>query len=406
VSEGGGGRFRDVLGAPEVRTSLIGTFLIMLGYGILAPVLPNYARSFGVDLKAVGVLVAAFSVTRLAVDPFTGVILDALGERRAVTLGAAVVGLTSALAAVAPTFELLVVFRGAGGAGSAVFFAGLISYLLRTVPSDRIGRVMSAWYGSFNVGIIAGEPLGGLFAGWLGPASTLWIYGVMCLVSATVFSRTIRDRPTAPASARRSTGLRRLRWDRPLLTVLLANGAYAWVVAAVYNTLIPLFGTERVHLSLLVVGGGLAIASVTEFAALFPAGRATDRIGRKAVLVPSYVLLAIAVALWPLATTPVRYVVGLGLFGLTTGYAGVPQTPMLSDLTDEQNRSTAVAVFRFVGDLGFVLGPLAAGVSADRLGYGPAFALASVPVVVALAFALSIRETKPTLPRTGEAPGL
>src|SRR5581483_10015830 len=147
--------------------------------------------------------------------------------------------------------------------------------------------------------------------------------------------------------------------------------------------------TERVHLSLLVVGGGLAIASVTEFAALFPAGRATDRIGRKAVLVPYYVLLA---------TTPVRYVVGLGLFGLTTGYAGVPQTPMLSDLTDEQNRSTAVAVFRFVGDLGFVLGPLAAGVSADRLGYGPAFALASVPVVVALAFALSIRETKPTLP--------
>ncbi len=406
MGEGGGERFRDLLRTPEVGASLIGTFLIMLGYGILAPVLPNYARSFGVDLRAVGVLVAAFSVTRLAVDPFTGVILDALGERRAVTLGAAVVGLTSGLAAIAPTFGLLVVFRGAGGAGSAVFFAGLISYLLRTVPSHRIGRVMSAWYASFNVGIIAGEPLGGLFAGWLGPASTLWIYGVMCLVSATVFSRTIRDRPGDPASPRRSTGLRRLRWDRPLLTVLLANGAYAWVVAAVYNTLIPLFGTERVHLSLLAVGGGLAVASVTEFAALFPAGRATDRIGRKAVLVPSYVLLAIAVALWPLASTPSRYIVGLGLFGLTTGYAGVPQTPMLSDLTDERNRSTAVAVFRFVGDLGFVLGPLAAGACADRLGYGPAFVLAAAPVVLALAFALSIRETMPTLPRTGEAPGL
>src|SRR5581483_3665376 len=110
VSEGGEGGFRDVLRIREIRASLIGTFVIMLGYGILAPVLPNYARSFGVDLRAVGVLVAAFSVMRLAVDPFTGVILDALGERRAVTLGAAVVGLTSALAAVAPTFELLVVF--------------------------------------------------------------------------------------------------------------------------------------------------------------------------------------------------------------------------------------------------------------------------------------------------------
>jgi MFS family permease len=406
VSEPGELGYREILRIPEIRAAVVGTFVIMVGFGIVSPILPLYARSFGVSLDAVGLLIAAFSITRLAVDPFTGAIIDRLGERGSVTIGAVVVGVTTALAAVAPTYPLLVVFRGAGGAGSAVFFTGLLSYLLRSVPGDRVGRVMSVWYASFNVGIIAGEPLGGLFAHWLGPASTLWIYAGACFVSAAVFSRTIPaargdERPNA-----RPSGLRHLRFDRPFVTLLLANGAYAWMIAGVYSTLIPLFGHEIVGLSPVGIGIGLAIASVTEFAVLFPAGSATDRIGRKAVIVPSYALLAAALVLWPLASTPARYMVALGVFGLITGYSGVPQAPMLSDLTTEESQRSAVAAFRFVGDLGFVLGPLVAGFSADRLGYGPAFALSAVPVLLALGFLLSIPETLRALPRTGEAPGL
>ncbi len=397
-------KLRDILRIPEVRTSIAGTFIIMVGFGILSPILPLYARSFGVGLDSVGVLVAAFSVTRLAIDPFTGAIIRRLGERRAVVLGAIVVGITTALAAVAPTFTLLVLFRGAGGAGSAIFFTGLLSYMLRTIPGDRIGRVMSVWYASFNVGIIAGQPLGGVFADALGAVSTLWIYAATCFVSAAVFARTMRGTGSEPRQER-STGLRRLPWRRPFLAVLFANGAYAWMIAGVYSTLIPLFGHERVGLSELGIGMGLAAASITEFAVLFPAGKATDRIGRKAVLVPGYAAMALALVLWPLATTPALFFLANGIFGLISGYAGVPQAPMLSDVTEEEMRGTAVAVFRFFGDLGFVLGPLVAGASADARGYGAAFSLSSIPLVLAMLFVLTVPETLRKLPRTGEAPG-
>ncbi len=396
--------FRNILRIPEVRTSMVGTFIIMVGFGILSPILPLYARSFGVGLDAVGVLISSFSVTRLAVDPFTGVIIGRLGERRAVVLGAVVVGVSTALAAVAPTFGLLVVFRGVGGAGSAIFFTGLLSFMLRMIPGERMGRVMSVWYASFNVGIIAGEPLGGLFAAWLGPVSTLWIYAGTCFVSAAVFARTMDPVQTAPR-AERTTGLRRLPWGRPLVTVLLANGAYAWMIAGVWATLIPLFGNEEVGLTEVGIGVGLALASITEFAVLFPAGKATDRIGRKAVLAPGYAAMAVALVLWPLATTPALFFLANAIFGLISGYAGVPQAAMLADITDEDVRTTAVAAFRFVGDLGFVLGPLIAGASAHAFGYGAAFGLTAVPLVVSLGFILSIPETMPLLPRTGEAPG-
>src|SRR5215218_8617112 len=65
-------RIREVLRTPEIRAAMLGTFVIMLGFGILAPVLPNYARSFGVGYDSVGLLISAFSFARLVSDPFVG----------------------------------------------------------------------------------------------------------------------------------------------------------------------------------------------------------------------------------------------------------------------------------------------------------------------------------------------
>jgi MFS family permease len=97
---------------------------------------------------------------------------------------------------------------------------------------------------------------------------------------------------------------------------------------------------------------------------------------------------------------------GLAALGVASGYASVPPAVMLSDVTSQETRGVAVAAFRFVGDLGFVLGPLAAGATAKQLDFAPAFAIQAIPLVVALGLVLSIRETMPILPRTGEAAGL
>ena len=176
--------FRDVLRVPEIRAALVGTFVIMLGFGIVSPVLPNYARSFGVGRDAVGFLISGFSFARLVADPVVGRYIDRHGERAMSTLGAVVVGVSSIAAGFAPSFPLLVLFRSAGGLGSALFFAALLSYLLRTIPPERSGRVMSVYYGSFNLGFIAGGPIGGFIARWLGLSAPLHVYGVACFVSS------------------------------------------------------------------------------------------------------------------------------------------------------------------------------------------------------------------------------
>jgi MFS family permease len=397
--------FRAALRDRVVLLAIAGNLVVMLGFGIVAPVLPNYARTFGVGYDAVGLLISSFSLMRLISDPFVGRFIDRHGERSMTALGAAVVGLSALAAAFAPTFALLVAFRSVGGIGSALFFAGLLSFLLRSVPPGRTGRVMSLYYGSFNLGVIVGGPIGGIVAKWFGLASPLYLYGAACLLAAWLFWRTLRD-PARPPQEARSGGLRRLPWSRSFVAVLVANLAYLWFSAAVFSTLLPLFAREEVGLGLGGVGIALAIAAAAELVALFPAGRATDRRGRKAVFVPSLAGLAVVTASLGFASDPAVFLGSMAVLGVVSGFAGVPAAPMLSDVTPEDVTGTAVAAFRFAGDLGFVIGPLVAGWAASGSGFEAAFATAAVPTLAALALVLSIRETMPMLPRTGEAAGL
>lgn len=395
----------DVLRAPEVLAAVLGTFVIMLGFGLVSPVLPSYARSFDVGRDAVGLLISGFAAMRLLSGPFVGQLIDRRGERAMVALGAGIVGVTSIAAGLAPTFPLLLLFRSLGGLGSALFFAALLSYLLRTIPSHRSGRVMSVWYGAFNIGIIAGAPIGGLIAGSLGPASVLHVYGAACFLSGWVFWVRIRNPGRGPDETRKG-GIRRLPWGRPFAAALASNGAYLWVTGAVFSTLIPLFGQEEVGMSLGGIGAALAVLTAFELVFLFPAGTATDRRGRRAVLIPSLAAFAAVVALFGFATTPALFLGGMALFGFAGAFVGVPPAPMLSDITPEDMKGTAVAVFRFVGDVGFVLGPLLAGWTSEHLGFPAAFAISAVPLVVAFVLVLSIAETRSPVPRTGEAVGL
>ena len=398
---------RAVLRLPEVRAAMLGTFVVMLGFGILAPVLPNYARSFGVGYDAVGLLIAAFSFARLVSDPFVGRFIDRYGERAMTVLGSVWVGVSSVAAALAPTFPLLVIFRAAGGVGSALFFAALLSFLLRTIPPERSGRVMSVYYGSFNLGFIAGGPLGGVFASAFGIESPLYIYAGACFVAAVLFWRTLHN-PERHEHEVRKGGLRRLPWGRPLVTVLVVNMVYLWMIGALFQTLIPLFGIEDPNLNLTLggVGLGLAIATLTELVTLYPAGHATDHRGRRAVLIPALAGLALITAVFGLASTPVMFMVAMGLLGVASGYSGVPPAPMLSDVTPEELKGSAVAAFRFFGDLGFVMGPLVAGWAANAFGFGGAFLVNAIPAVVALGLVVSIRETLPARVRRDEGSGL
>jgi MFS family permease len=419
--------FREIVSYPPVRVVVLIIFVIMLGFGMIAPILPLYARSFGVSYDAASLLISAFAFMRLVADPVVGPLVDRYGERLCSVTGVLIVGVSAVLAGLATSFPLVVVFRGAGGAGSALVFAALYSYLLKVVPSERMGRTMSIFFGALNVGIIAGGPLGGVIAHEWGLASPLFVYAGLCGLSAALYLRFMPDPNVAAAKARReaagdvaevspaliepppmatdpTVSLRRrttlqvaaLMKQRAFVTVVVLNMVFFWVVAGAYDTLVPLFAREGLGMSPVGVGALFGVIVAGEFVVLYPAGSMADRIGRKPVLLVSLTGIVVMMSLIGWASTPLALGALLLIAGLTSGATAAAPSAMLSDVVPDSGSGTAVGVFRFFGDLGFVFGPLVAGVSTSAFGFKWAFTIMALPVLVALALIIWTPETLKT----------
>jgi MFS transporter, DHA1 family, multidrug resistance protein len=391
-----------ILSDRRVTSVVLVVFIVMAGAGLVLPVLPLFARSFGVGYGAVGLLVSAYGLARLVFDLVAGPIVDRLGERATAAAGLAVIGVGSALTGIAPGFPAAVAAWAAAGVGSAVALAALYTRLLRVVPTQQMARTLGIFYGAFNTGFVAGGAVSGLVADRFGLAAPLLLNAAVAALAAVLWLVLIPagrpDRaagaagPEAPADGGRG-GLARLLRTPGLVPVVVTNFAYLWMVAVVFDTLVPLFASDVLGMSTVAIGVVFAVALAAEFVVLYPAGSVADQRGRKPVLVPALAGLAVATAVIGLAPTPLLLGVLLAVLGVMSGAAGVPPGAMLSDVTPPQTSGTAVGVFRFFGDLGFTLGPVLAGWAIPVVGFRWAFVLAAVPTAVALALIVRTPET-------------
>lgn len=401
---------RAILSDRAVTTVVAVAFVLMLGGGLVLPILPLYARSFGVGYTETGILVAAYGGARLIVDLAAGPAVDRWGERACAAAGLVGVAIGSLLTALAPVFVLAVVFWAGAGAGSALVIAALYSHLLRVVPKERMARTLSIFYGAFNGGFVAGSFLAGVVASALGLAAPLVFSAGLAVVAAGLYLRFVplprsrRESPELTAEEvllERDVGAMR-QWRTSVtdlfrtpgfLAVIVTNLAYLWVVAAILDTLVPLFGKEELGMSTQAIGVVFALVLITEFTVLYPAGALADRRGRKPVLVPALAALALLCGSFGLAETAIMLGFLMALSGFAFGFAGVPPAAMLADVVPEERSGTGVGVFRFCGDVGFTIGPLVAGLTTTAFGFEAAFAIAAVPAMVALVFALRTEET-------------
>lgn len=115
-------------------------FCVAVGFGVLVPVLPVFARAFGVDQFSVGAVISVFAVMRLVTSPFCGRLINRFGERAVLTVGIMIVAGSSAVAGLAGSYGQLLLFRGVGGIGSAMFTVSAITLLLNSVPVTLRGR--------------------------------------------------------------------------------------------------------------------------------------------------------------------------------------------------------------------------------------------------------------------------
>src|ERR1700745_2832536 len=152
------GPFHDL--PPEVAILTAVAFTVALGFGIVAPAIPLFACKFGVSVAAAASVISVFALMRVVGALPAGRLVDRFGEPGVMAAGITVVAVSSILAGFSPSFVELLVLRGSGGVGSAMFSISAQALLLGTVPGDQRGRASGLFSGGFLLGGVRGAPPG------------------------------------------------------------------------------------------------------------------------------------------------------------------------------------------------------------------------------------------------------
>src|SRR4051794_22308462 len=286
-------------------------FAVAIGFGIVAPVIPVFARSFGVSRGAAAAVVSVFAAMRLVSALGAGQIVDRIGERRVLAVGIGIVAVSSALAGFAGSYEQLLVLRGVGGVGSAMFTVSAYSLLLRAAPAQQRGQASGLFTGGFLVGGITGPAVGGLISE-ISLRAPFFLYAATLAVAGSI-GLFLLPRPQGDAAGGGSaTGvsLRQASRSPAYRAALAAQFADSWSVLGVRAALIPLFVTDvaangGLGLSRSWVGIGFGLVAALNALVLIPAGRFADAVGRRPVLLGGTAFTA----------------AGMGLLALDSGLA-------------------------------------------------------------------------------------
>ncbi len=387
---------------PEVGVLSAIAFCVALGFGIVAPAIPVFARAFGVSAFLAGAVVSAFAMMRLISSPGAGAAINRIGERRVLAAGLAIVAVSSLAAGFSQSYVQLIVMRGLGGVGSSMFTVSAMALLLRTVGPDLRGRATGAYQAGFLFGGVTGPALGGAVVG-ISIRAPFFVYAGTLAAATAVCWFYLKDPPPRedgdPAGQPPSTQavqplpLRTALRDRAYWAALATNLGNGFSIFGLRSALVPLFVVEGMRRGPSLTGVGFLVAAAVQAVLLLPAGRWADERGRRpamilgsAASVAGMVLLAAGTGLW-------TFFAAMAVFGVAGAFLGPAPTAVVGDITHGRPGGTVVAVYQMVSDFGAIIGPLAAGLVLDAAGFGAAFAVGAVIVGLGLVAAVAMPET-------------
>lgn len=354
----------------------ISTVMVMAGQGVVSPVLPLYADSFGVSTAMIGATVTAFGLARLITNVPAGLFADRHGRRVLLVGGPLVTAVGMLGSGLAGTIWILLAFRFVAGLGSGLYMTGAQTYLLDIAEPDQTARFIATNQAALLVGVSFGPALGGLLADQYGLSMPFLVVAAAAMVTALYgyvrLPETLQTKGTAaPPESDAAVDDDSSRWALLRSTDFLAVGLVAFAVfsirAGVRQTLVPLQLNREFGLEVAELGTLFTALGVVGIVLIGPAGWAADRLGKKVIIVPTALLAAVGIGLVAVADSLTLFIAGLSISAFGTSISGPAPAAYVADLVREDRRGQAMGLYRTAGDLGVVFSPIVSGAVADAV---------------------------------------
>ena len=367
-----------------------------VGFGIVMPAIPVFAKSFGVNNAAIGLMVSAFAITRFASGLISGTMVDKFGERKVFSTGVFMVSLFTFLAGVAQNYEQLLFFRAAGGLGSSMFSVAASSVILRSVSDDQRGHAQSVYQGSFIVGGMAGPAIGGLLS-VISLRAPFFVYSILLFCSGVValfflkgdsIGAKVKNDKAEPA-----TTIREALAMPPYRIALVLAFIGTWVFFGMRASILPVFVTEELDSTTAVVGYGFAISAIVQGVILLKAGRFSDAKGRRAASIIGANIVFLGVLVLTFAVNAWMFILSMIILGFGGAFLSTTPASIVGDIIKGKG-GKVIAIFQMAGDAGMIFGPIIIGWISDVYSYRTAFGASAVIFLIALVLVYRIPETR------------
>lgn len=380
----------------EIWALVAAAFIIALGFGIVAPIIPQFARSFDVSLAAASAVVSIFAASRLLFAPVSGQAVDRIGSRRVYLTGLIMVALTTGAVGLATEYWQILALRGIGGIGSTMFTVSAMGLIVRMSPPHVRGRASSIYATGFLVGNILG-PVVGAGLSFMGMRLPFFIYGASVLLAAAIVAILLSAETVGSyehASTQPPLTFQEAIRDSAYRAALVSSFANGWNNFGVRVAVLPLFAAAIFARGSAVAGIALAFFAAGNALALQFSGRLSDRIGRKPLIIGGLLINAVLSACLGFTHEAVTLLTVSTIAGFGAGCLNPAQQAVLADVVGQHRSGGKIlANFQMAQDCGAISGPIIVGAIAGVAGYDWAFATCGVVGAIAVLVWLGARES-------------
>jgi len=370
-------------------TLLLSVFIALLGIGIIIPVMPVFATQLGASGFSLGMIIAAFSISRGLLQPVVGSLSDRWGRKGFLVAGLFVYGIVGLLIPEATSVLHLIVIRGFHGVGSAMIVPIGMAYMSSLAPPGHEGRYQSYLNIAVFCGIGCGPIIGGLVSDLLNFKAVFYVMAGLSFIAFLLVLKTMPAQTGGPVS--RSQGLLKsialMLQSRLTGGILLAR--YATMIVMVPTmAFLPLLMTGKMGASGMQIGLVIACRTLVNAVLQVPAGRVADRYNKLVLLVAGSICLSGAIMLIPLMADFYSILILYCLLGL--GEAII--WPVLGAYASQEGRKhyghgTMMGVFSLAMSGGVFTGAMLGGLSMDTWGIASAYLVTAIAVLAGTATA-------------------
>lgn len=384
---------------------LLSIFLIVLvdliGFGIVIPILPYYARSFGASATTLGWLMGVYSLMQFVVAPFWGRLSDRIGRRPVLLLSLVGTLLSQVLLGLASRWENALFWLFAGRIFAGICAANLsvaYAYVTDVTTPENRARGMGLIGAGFGIGFIIGPAIGGLLSPF-GYDVPMFAAAGITLVNLVLGWFRLPEPPLTEAQRIASRSVR--RWGPRLAGELLSHAAIRLPVQVFFLVTLAVtqmeatfaifmadrFGYSAQQAGILLAVMGLSMA-IVQGGLVGPVAR---RVPEARIIVAGTFVSGLALVIFGAASAPAGVVVALLLLAFSHGFVSPSLSSLVSRGAPDELRGSTMGIFHAAGSLARVVGPPVAGWLFDQWGPSSPFYLGAGFLVAASALGFSRR---------------